>query len=67
VVNTVQEEKSMFWFKHPRPLLSTRADAVQMVARKAQAAPEVRLIIVEKPAPVPNPEPEPAIQPVTDT
>ena len=40
----------MFSFKHPRPLLSTRAVAVQMVARKAQAEPEVRMIIVEKSA-----------------
>lgn len=57
----------MFWFKHPRPLLSTRADAVQMVARKAQEAPDVRLIIVEHRAPAPNPVPAPAVNTVTDT
>lgn len=57
----------MFSFKHPRPLLGTRAVAVQMVARKAQAAPEIRMIIVEKPAPEPNPVSAPAVKPVTAT
>lgn len=57
----------MFSFKHPRPLLSTRAVAVQMVARKAQAAPEVRTIIVEKPAPEANPVAAPAVEPETES
>lgn len=57
----------MFWFKHPRPLLSTRADAVQMVARKGQAAPDVRLIIVENRVPEPNPKQAPAVKSVTET
>lgn len=57
----------MLWFKHPRPLLSIRADAVQMVSRKAQAAPDVRLIIVEKPATAPNPAPATAVKAMTDT
>lgn len=40
----------MFWIRHPRPLLSTRAVAVQVVARKAQAMRDTHLIIVDKPA-----------------
>lgn len=41
----------MFSFKHPRPLLSTRAVAMQVVARKEQAGLDTRLIVVEKPIP----------------
>lgn len=40
----------MFWIRHPKPLLSTRAVAMQVVARKAQAMRDRHLIIVEKPA-----------------
>jgi len=40
----------MFWIRHPRPLLSTRAVAVQVVARKAQAMRDTQLIIIDKPA-----------------
>lgn len=41
--------KHMFWIRHPRPLLSTRAVAMQVVARKAQAMRDTKLIIIEKP------------------
>lgn len=43
----------MFFMRHPKPLLSTRAVAMQVVARKAQAERNLRVIVVEKPAPVP--------------
>ena len=49
----------MFWIKHPRPLLSTRAVAEQVVARKAQALPDTRLIIVDRPAHGTEPAPPP--------
>ncbi|MES2319519.1 MAG: hypothetical protein V4631_18720 [Pseudomonadota bacterium] len=39
----------MFWIRHPKPLLSTKAVAMQVVARKAQAMRDMQLIIVEKP------------------
>lgn len=39
----------MFFIRHPKPLLSTKAVAVQVVARKAQALPDTTVIIVEKP------------------
>ena len=53
----------MFWIRHPRPLLSTRAVAMQVVARKAQEMRDMHLIIVEKPANTPNAVPAPAVKP----
>ena len=44
----------MFWIRHPQPLLSTRAVAMQVVARKAQALRDTRVIIVEKAAAAPG-------------
>lgn len=44
----------MFWIRHPQPLLSTRAVAMQVVARKAQAMRDTQLIIVEKPSSASN-------------
>ncbi len=41
----------MFFIRHPQPLLSTRAVAMQVVARKAQAERDLHVIVVEKPAP----------------
>ena len=44
----------MFFIRHPKPLLNTRAVAMQVVARKAQAERNLHVIVVEKPAPVPG-------------
>lgn len=38
----------MFFIRHPQPLLSTRAVAMQVVARKAQAERDLHVIVVEK-------------------
>jgi hypothetical protein len=37
----------MFWIRHPKPLLSTKAVAVQVVARKGAALRDMKVIIVE--------------------
>ncbi len=37
----------MFWIRHPQPLLSTRAIAMQVVSRKAQVLPDMHTIVVE--------------------
>ena len=39
----------MFTFKHPKPFIE-RPVAMQIVARKAQALPDLTVLIVEKPA-----------------
>lgn len=39
----------MFFIRHPTPLLSTRAVAMQVVARKAQAERDLHVIVVETP------------------
>lgn len=39
----------MFTFKHPKPFIQ-RPVAMQVVARKAQVLPDVRLIVVDTPA-----------------
>lgn len=44
----------MFFLRHPQPLLSTRAVAMQVVARKAQAERNLHVIVVEKSAAVPD-------------
>ena len=38
----------MFWFKHPKPLISQRAVATQVVQSAARAAASTEVIIVEK-------------------
>jgi hypothetical protein len=43
------EENPMFWIRHPKPLLSTRAVAVQVVARKAQDVPDNTVIVIGTP------------------
>jgi hypothetical protein len=53
----------MFSIRHPRPLLSTRAVAMQVVARKAQEMRDTHLIIVEKPAAGANATHAPAVKP----
>jgi hypothetical protein len=53
----------MFWIRHPRPLLSTRAVAMQVVARKAQEMRDMHLIIVEKPANAPKAVQAPEVKP----
>jgi hypothetical protein len=47
----------MFWIRHPRPLLSTRAVAMQVVARKGQALRDTHRIIIDTPAAEPAPLP----------
>lgn len=42
----------MFFVRHPQPLLSTRAVAMQIVARKAQAERDLHVIVVEKREPL---------------
>ncbi|MFL6659963.1 MAG: hypothetical protein ACJ8GW_17905 [Massilia sp.] len=37
----------MFWIRHPQPLLSTRAVAMQVVSRKAQVLPDLHTIVVK--------------------
>lgn len=44
----------MLFFRHPKPLLSTRAVVTQVVARKAQAERNLHIIVVEKPANAPD-------------
>jgi len=53
----------MFWFQHPRP--PSRKEIAEQVATRKQAAPEVRVLIVENkrattstPAPPALPPPE---------
>jgi hypothetical protein len=41
----------MFWIRHPRPLLSTKAVATQVVARKSTAPRDLHVIVVESRAP----------------
>lgn len=38
----------MFWIRHPQPLLSTKAVAMQVVARKAQALRATDIIVLER-------------------
>ena len=40
----------MFFIRHPKPLLSTRAVAMQVVQRKTQAERNLHVIVVDKPA-----------------
>ena len=44
----------MLFFRHPKPLLSSRAVAMQVVARKAQTERNLHTIVVEKPANAPD-------------
>ena len=44
----------MLFFRHPKPLLSTKAVAMQVVARKAQAEHNLHTIVVGKPANAPD-------------
>ncbi len=56
----------MFWIRHPQPLLSTRAVAMQVVARKAQALRDTTVIVLEKPAAVPDAADVPVILPAKE-
>ncbi|HEY0061169.1 MAG TPA: hypothetical protein VGC21_03545 [Telluria sp.] len=47
----------MFWFQHPRP--PSRKEVAEQVVTRKQAAPEVRVLIVEKTAATPPVPPVP--------
>ena len=51
----------MFWIRHPQPLLSTKAVAMQVVARKAEALRDTKVIVVDKPAADPQDPVSPAV------
>jgi hypothetical protein len=53
----------MFWIRHPQPLLSTRAVAMQVVARKATALRDLHVIIVDQAASAPIIDDDGAPQP----
>ena len=49
---SLARKNAMFFVRHPQPLLSTRAVAMQIVARKAQAERDLHVIVVEKREPL---------------
>jgi len=46
----------MFWFQHPRP--PSRKEVAEQVVMRKHAAPDIKIIIVDRPAPAQAAQPD---------